>query len=39
MMNGNGINRYLRDARIKMVAEGSSEIHASMIAQHLLAGR
>jgi len=39
MMNGNGINRYMRDARIKMVAEGSSEIHASMIAQHLLAGR
>jgi butyryl-CoA dehydrogenase len=37
MMNSTGVNRYLRDARIKMVAEGASEMHTSMIAQHLLA--
>ncbi len=37
MMNSTGVNRYLRDARIKMVAEGSSEMHMSMVSQYLLA--
>jgi alkylation response protein AidB-like acyl-CoA dehydrogenase len=36
MMNSTGINRYMRDARIKMVAEGSTEMHTSIIARGLL---
>lgn len=37
IMNRTGVNRYLRDARTKMVAEGASEMHTSMVA-HLVLG-
>ena len=36
MMNETGINRYMRDARIKMVAEGASEMHTSIVSQFVL---
>lgn len=35
IMNSTGINRYFRDARTKMVAEGSSEIHYDGVASSL----
>ena len=36
MMNETGINRYMRDARIKMVAEGATEMHTSIVSQFVL---
>ena len=36
IMNSTGVNRYMRDARAKCVAEGSSEIHYAIIANQLL---
>lgn len=32
IMNSTGVNRYMRDARAKMVAEGSTEMHHAIIA-------
>lgn len=32
MMNSTGVNRYMRDARAKMIAEGATEMHHSIIA-------
>jgi butyryl-CoA dehydrogenase len=31
IMNSTGVNRYMRDARAKMVAEGSTEMHHAII--------
>ncbi|MGE4322781.1 MAG: acyl-CoA dehydrogenase family protein [Sphingobium sp.] len=36
MMDSTGVNRYFRDARAKMVAEASTEMHHDMIAKELL---
>lgn len=36
MMNSTGINRYFRDARTKMIAEGATEMHTAIIAQAVL---
>lgn len=36
MMNSTGVNRYMRDARANMVAEGSSEMHTWLISQMAL---
>jgi butyryl-CoA dehydrogenase len=36
MMNSTGINRYFRDARTKLIAEGSTEFHNSLIANLVL---
>ena len=35
IMNNAGINRYFRDARTNMIAEGSSEKHTTMLAEKL----
>ena len=39
IMDSTGVNRYMRDARAKCVAEGSSEIHYAIIANQLLHGK
>jgi butyryl-CoA dehydrogenase len=39
IMNTTGVNRFMRDARAKCVAEGASEMHQAIIANHLLHGR
>ncbi len=36
MMNSTGVNRYFRDARTKLVAEGSTEIHNAAISAVVL---
>lgn len=36
IMNSTGVNRYMRDARAKCVAEGASEMHFAIIANYLL---
>jgi alkylation response protein AidB-like acyl-CoA dehydrogenase len=36
IMNSTGVNRYMRDARAKCVAEGATEMHYAIIANHLL---
>ena len=36
MMDSTGVNRYFRDARAKMIAEGSTEIHHDTIAREIL---
>lgn len=36
IMNATGVNRYMRDARAKCVAEGASEIHYAIVANQLL---
>ena len=36
MMNSTGVNRYMRDARAKMIAEGATEMHHGIIAQAIL---
>ena len=36
VMNSTGINRYFRDARTNMIAEGSSEMHYDLIASALV---
>jgi butyryl-CoA dehydrogenase len=39
IMNSTGVNRYMRDARAKCVAEGATEMHYAMIANQLLHGQ
>lgn len=36
IMNGTGVNRYLREARTKIVAEGATEMHLAIISSTLL---
>ena len=36
IMDSTGVNRYMRDARTNMVAEGASEMHYDMISAHVL---
>ncbi len=36
IMNSTGVNRYMRDARAKCVAEGATEMHYAIIANNLL---
>ena len=38
IMDSTGVNRYMRDAQAKCVAEGSTEIHYAIIANQLLHG-
>lgn len=38
IMNSTGINRYMRDAKAKIIAEGASEMHYGIIANQLLHG-
>ncbi|MCB1683336.1 MAG: acyl-CoA dehydrogenase family protein [Pseudomonadales bacterium] len=35
IMNSTGVNRYMRDARAKMIAEGATEMHHSIISTTL----
>lgn len=35
IMNSTGVNRYMRDARAKMIAEGATEMHHSIVAMML----
>lgn len=39
IMDSTGVNRYMRDAKAKCIAEGSSEIHYAIIANQLFHGR
>jgi alkylation response protein AidB-like acyl-CoA dehydrogenase len=36
IMNSTGVNRYLREARTKIVAEGATEMHTTIISSALL---
>ena len=36
MMDSTGVNRYFRDARAKLIAEGGTEMHTSIISKQLL---
>ena len=36
MMDSTGVNRYFRDARAKLIAEGATEMHTSIIAKSVL---
>jgi alkylation response protein AidB-like acyl-CoA dehydrogenase len=36
IMDSTGVNRYMRDARTNMIAEGPSELHYDMIASKVL---
>ena len=36
IMDATGINRYMRDAKAKCIAEGASEMHYAIIANQLL---
>lgn len=36
MMNSTGVNRYFRDARAKLVAEGATEMHNAIVAGAML---
>ena len=38
IMDATGINRYMRDAKAKCIAEGASEMHYAIIANQLLHG-
>jgi alkylation response protein AidB-like acyl-CoA dehydrogenase len=38
IMNSTGVNRYMRDAKAKTIAEGASEMHYAIIANQLLHG-
>jgi alkylation response protein AidB-like acyl-CoA dehydrogenase len=38
IMDSTGVNRYLRDAKAKTIAEGASEMHYAIIANQLLHG-
>ena len=38
IMDSTGVNRYLRDAKAKCIAEGASEMHYTIIANQLLHG-
>jgi len=35
MMNSTGVNRYMRDARTKMIAEGATEMHHAIVSRTL----
>jgi len=39
IMHSTGVNRYMRDARAKCVAEGATEMHYAIIANQLLHGQ
>jgi alkylation response protein AidB-like acyl-CoA dehydrogenase len=39
IMNSTGVNRYMRDAKAKVMAEGASEMHYAIIANQLLYGK
>lgn len=39
IMNSTGVNRYMRDAKAKCIAEGASEMHYAIVANSLLHGR
>ena len=39
IMDSTGVNRYMRDAKAKCVAEGASEMHYAIIANELLHGK
>lgn len=39
IMNSTGVNRYMRDARAKCIAEGASEMHYAIIANQLMHGQ
>ncbi|MFT3966238.1 MAG: acyl-CoA dehydrogenase family protein [Sphingobium sp.] len=39
IMDSTGVNRYMRDAKAKCIAEGASEMHYAIIANQLLHGR
>jgi len=39
IMDSTGVNRYMRDAKAKCIAEGASETHYAIIANGLLHGR
>lgn len=36
MMNSTGVNRYMRDARAKMIAEGATEMHHAIVTTAIL---
>jgi butyryl-CoA dehydrogenase len=36
IMNSTGVNRYMRDAKAKIIAEGASEMHYAIVANKLL---
>jgi alkylation response protein AidB-like acyl-CoA dehydrogenase len=38
IMDSTGVNRYMRDAKAKMIAEGASEMHYAIIANQLFHG-
>jgi alkylation response protein AidB-like acyl-CoA dehydrogenase len=38
IMNSTGVNRYMRDAKAKTIAEGASEMHYAIIANQILHG-
>jgi alkylation response protein AidB-like acyl-CoA dehydrogenase len=38
IMDSTGVNRYMRDAKAKVIAEGASEMHYAIIANQLLHG-
>jgi butyryl-CoA dehydrogenase len=38
IMDSTGVNRYMRDAKAKCIAEGASEMHYAIIANQLLHG-
>jgi alkylation response protein AidB-like acyl-CoA dehydrogenase len=39
IMDSTGVNRYMRDARAKCIAEGASETHYAIVANQILHGR
>ena len=39
IMDSTGVNRYMRDAKAKCIAEGASEMHYAMVANQLLTGK
>lgn len=39
IMDSTGVNRYMRDAKAKCIAEGASEMHYAIIANQLFHGR
>jgi butyryl-CoA dehydrogenase len=38
-MDSTGVNRYMRDAKAKCIAEGASEMHYAIVANQLLYGK
>ena len=39
IMDSTGVNRYMRDAKAKCIAEGASEVHYAIVANQLLYGK